>query len=112
MVKIAPHFGHLIFASFAMPAHPRENATKVKRTNKMLNHFFIITHLLIKMAPDNSVPSGVYFQCISNLCNPFVISVIRDFRLFQKSHKKREEKGETIFPLNSFCFCLQTSPYY
>jgi hypothetical protein len=45
-VKTAPHFGHLIFASFDTPAHPNEKTAKIANAMKMLTHFLILLHLL------------------------------------------------------------------
>jgi hypothetical protein len=48
-VKTAPHFGHLIFASFATVAHPKEKTDKITNAKKMLTHFLITLHLLSSM---------------------------------------------------------------
>jgi hypothetical protein len=48
-VKTAPHFGHLIFASFDIPAHPKEKTDNIANAKKMLTHFFITPHLLSSM---------------------------------------------------------------
>jgi len=48
-VKTAPHFGHLIFASFVTPAHPNENTAKSANAKKILTHFLITLHLLSSM---------------------------------------------------------------
>jgi hypothetical protein len=45
-VKTAPHFGHLIFASFDTPPHPNEKIAKITNAMKMLSHFRITLHLL------------------------------------------------------------------
>jgi len=45
-VKTAPHLGHLIFASFATLAHPKENTANTANNIKMLTHFLITVHLL------------------------------------------------------------------
>jgi hypothetical protein len=45
-VKTAPHFGHLIFASFEIPAHPKEKTAKTANAKKILTHFLITIHLL------------------------------------------------------------------
>jgi hypothetical protein len=45
-VKTAPHLGHLIFASFATLAHPKENTANTANNIKMLTHFLITIHLL------------------------------------------------------------------
>jgi hypothetical protein len=45
-VKTAPHFGHLIFASFCTPAHPKEKTAKIANAKKILTHFLITLHLL------------------------------------------------------------------
>ena len=46
MVKTAPHFGHLIFVSFDVPAHPKEKTATSANAKNMLTHFLITTHLL------------------------------------------------------------------
>jgi len=46
-VKTAPHLGHLTFVSFAMLAHPKENAAKIPKINSKLTHFFIVSYLLL-----------------------------------------------------------------
>jgi len=48
-VKTAPHFGHLIFASFPKVAHPKEKTDKITNAKKMLTHFLITLHLLSSM---------------------------------------------------------------
>jgi hypothetical protein len=40
-VKTAPHFGHLIFASFCTPAHPKEKTAKITNARMILTHFLI-----------------------------------------------------------------------
>jgi hypothetical protein len=63
-VKIAPHLGHLIFASLPTPAHPKENSDKVINTNKALTHFFIRVHLLWskkKEKEENHLPLKILF---------------------------------------------------
>ena len=59
-VKTAPHFGHLIFASFETFAHPSENTANNANAKKILTHFLINLHLLSlffrKIAEDNIVP--------------------------------------------------------
>jgi hypothetical protein len=40
-VKTAPHFGHLIFASFDTPAHPKEKTAKIANARMILTHFLI-----------------------------------------------------------------------
>ena len=47
MVKTAPHFGHLTFASFDTPAHPNEKTAKIANAMKMLTHFLITYYLLL-----------------------------------------------------------------
>jgi hypothetical protein len=46
MLKTAPHFGHLTFASFDTDAHPNEKTAKIANAMKMLTHFLITLHLL------------------------------------------------------------------
>ena len=41
MVKTAPHFGHLIFASLDTPAHPKEKSASSVNPKKILAHLFI-----------------------------------------------------------------------
>jgi len=43
---MAPHFGHLIFASLATPAHPKEKTANIANAKKRLTHFLITIHLL------------------------------------------------------------------
>jgi hypothetical protein len=43
---MAPHFGHLIFASLEIPAHPKEKTANTANAKKILTHFFITIHLL------------------------------------------------------------------
>ncbi len=43
---MAPHFGHLIFASLATPAHPKEKTANIANAKKILTHFLITIHLL------------------------------------------------------------------
>jgi hypothetical protein len=50
-VKTAPHFGHLIFASFCTPAHPKEKTANIANAKKILTHFLITLHLLSSMDP-------------------------------------------------------------
>jgi hypothetical protein len=45
-VKTAPHLGHLTFASFEIPAHPKEKPANIANAKKMLTHFLITLHLL------------------------------------------------------------------
>ena len=47
MVKTAPHFGHLTFASFDTPAHPIDKTAKIANAMKMLTHFLITYYLLL-----------------------------------------------------------------
>jgi hypothetical protein len=51
--------GHLTFASFETPAHPKENTAKIANSIMMLTHFLIPIHLLSpyskKIAAQNTV---------------------------------------------------------
>jgi hypothetical protein len=51
-----PHFGHLTFVSFDIPAHPKEISATIANTRKMLNHFrSFITIVLSSLCPVYSV---------------------------------------------------------
>jgi len=50
-VKTAPHFGHLIFASFVTLAHPKEKTANIANAKKILTHFLITLHLLSSTDP-------------------------------------------------------------
>jgi len=43
---MAPHFGHLIFASFEIVPHPKEKTAKTANAKKILTHFLMTIHLL------------------------------------------------------------------
>jgi abortive infection bacteriophage resistance protein len=43
---MAPHFGHLIFASFEIPAHPKEKTAKITNAKKIFTHFLMTIYLL------------------------------------------------------------------
>jgi hypothetical protein len=47
MLKTAPHFGHLTFASFDTDAHPNEKTAKIANAMKMLTNFLITYSLLL-----------------------------------------------------------------
>jgi hypothetical protein len=68
-VKTAPHLGHLIFASFATLAHPKENTANTANNIKMLTHFLITLHLLSssfrKLQGENRIPK-------TDIKNPFL----------------------------------------
>jgi hypothetical protein len=43
---MAPHFGHLTFASLEIPAHPKEKTANTANAKKILTHFLIPILLL------------------------------------------------------------------
>ena len=46
MLKMAPHFGHLIFVSFEAPVHPIEKTVNSINAKKILIHFVMVIYLL------------------------------------------------------------------
>jgi hypothetical protein len=66
---MAPHLGHLIFASFATPAHPKEKTANIANAKKILTHFLITIHLL------SSIDNELFILIETSSKNPDVDTV-------------------------------------